>query len=395
MVHPMDASATYSMEYLFCEWGIRWAEYFWRCSNTLKMQVFLGTDMTVQKFNKTLIFVDIVVMKKGPQMYHSSNLLTAIKERNSIDVIVPKRHGFYAFIHFIVWEAHAIRILFECMLIFFLYQLICAYSVSSGLAPFPPSIHVSILSCITLIVLYLDTQILCKAHGTFKKAFIKSYSGNLERAIELASEASINKIPPSSMEYHLALSQFHLLQGSSEIGDTFLESAMRHGADPFDCIYLRMRSLFFSGKSQESLEGITAYLDKSPLLKLEYGIIKTVSDDSSFEARETLKQILNQESVLHPSGAESHDLAGLMLACIDLRSGKAEEALPRIQMILEVITPELRLFPNLRPYIALVYLEKAKYYSRKSLYKMRAQFDTDRALSICSYPLHTQIADSM
>lgn len=334
-------------------------------------------------------------MNNDPYQYSSGNLLATIKERERIDYIIPKRHGFYSFIHFIVWEAHALRLMFECILIFVMYQFIYGYSVSSGYAPFPASIHVSILSCLTLIVLYIDTQILCKGHGMFKKAFLKSFSGNLDRAIELASQASIHTIPPSSKEYHLALSQFHLLQGSLERGDTFLESAMHHGADPFDCIYLRMRSLFFSGKCEESLEGITPYLDKSPLLKLEYGIIKTVLGDSLTEARDALKEILNQESVLHPSGAESHDLAELMLACIDLRSGKAEETLPRIHMILEVITPELKLFPNLRPYIALVYLEKAKYFSRKSLYKMKAQFDTDRALSICAYPLHKHISESI
>jgi hypothetical protein len=351
--------------------------------------------MTAWKFNKTLLFVDRLKMKKGSQMYHSSDLIATIQERRNIDIIIPKRHGLYAFLHFVVWEAHAIRMAFECLFVFVVYQFIYACSVSSGYAPFPASIHVSIISCITLVVLYLDTQIFCKAHGIFKKAFVKSFSGDLDRAIELVGEASILKIPPTSREYHLALSQFHLLQGSSELGDIFLESAMHHGADPFDCVYLRMRSLFFSGKCEESLEGVDAYLDKSPLLKLEYGIIKTISGDSIIEAREALKQILVQESILHPSGAESHDLAALMLACIDLRSGKAEEALPKIQMILEFITPELKLFPNLRPYISLIYLERAKYYSRKAHLKMKSQFDIERGLLICAYPLHAQIVNSL
>ncbi len=325
----------------------------------------------------------------------ASNLLTTIREIERIEKVIPKHHPVYSILHFLVWEAHTSRLVLEILFMSFIYQVLYMYLNAAGYLPLPHSLHFGILGCFALLIIFIDTQVLCKSNGLFRKAYLKSYTGNIDRALELLHGAGAGSLPPTPYAYHLAVSEFHLINGSKKIGDFALESALKNGANPFECVYLRMRSLLFSGSFDKAFEGVSGYLASSPLLQFEYGVSLMAQEDKRREARKYFQMVLDVPSVLHPSGAETHDLSHMMLVCLDLNSGKAEESLPRLNMIFELVVPELKLFPALRPYASIAYLERAKYYSGKPASHKRARYDLERALAICSYPLHKKIAESI
>jgi hypothetical protein len=325
----------------------------------------------------------------------SGNLLSIVKDMDRFEQVVPQRHLAYGILHFLVWEAHASRLFLEVLFVTISYHLIYMYLGVQGYLPLPLSLHLAILGCFALVVLFIDTQILCKSNGIYRRAYVKSYSGNLDRAIDLLHRANGTNLPPSPSAFHLAASEFHLISGSRNTGDSALENALRTGANPFECLYIRMRSILFSGCYKDCFKGISEQLENSPLLQFEYGVSLLVDRDSRGDAKKYFNKIVDVPSVMHPSGAESHDLAHLMLTCIELHSGKAEEALKKLQVMFELVVPELKIFPALRPYVSLAYLERAKYYSAKVKFKDRARFDVERALSLCAYPLHKNLAKSL
>lgn len=298
----------------------------------------------------------------------------------------------YGFLHFLVWEAHELRFLLELMFVLVSYQSVHILLYVNDLLPVPFFVHLSILSIIVLIVMFFDGQILCRANGVLKDAFISSYRGDLSSALSLTERSMKVAIPPSLGQYYLALSEFNMIDGQYEESEMNLGSALKYGASPFQCLISRTRSLFFSGKNPDTVEGLDQHLENAPLLQLEYGIISLVKGLSSKDAREAFMNVLKKESVIHHSGADSHDLSRLMLACIEMKTGKAETALDDLSIMLHVVTPELRMYPALRLYIAIAYLQRAAYYARKSAFKKRAKYDIQRALSICSYPLHRELA---
>lgn len=323
----------------------------------------------------------------------AARIISTVREMDRIERIVPQRHPMYSLIHFLVWEAHSFRLFLELMFVFISYNLIYLYFSVKGFLPLPASVHFAILGMLAVIVIFFDSQVLCKSNTLFKKAYLKAYSGNMERALELIHSANGTTLPPSPEAYHLALSEFHLLNGSKIVGDFALESAIKNGASPLECLYIRMRSIIFSGSKKNALEGLSEYLETSSLVQFENGVALLANEETRKDARACFKRVLDSATVLHPSGAESHDLANLMLTCLDLHIGKAEEALRKLQMMFEILIPELKIIPALRPYVALAYLERARYYARKKNTSKQAGFDLERAMAICSYPLHIKIKD--
>lgn len=335
-------------------------------------------------------------MNKGANnKIDASNLLLSLKQAERI---IPKYHPFYSFLHFIVWEEKAYRIFLEILFIGLTYNLVYIYLEYNSYLPLPLSIHIGILSIIGASVLFFDAELLSKGNKIFKDAFLKSYSGNIESAIDLLKSSKKRNLPPSPYKYHLALSELNFINGKAHEGDISLENALRNGADPFQCIYTRMRSLLFSNDYKQAFEGISEFLTHSPFLEFEYAVSLMLEDSTRVDAMRNLKSLcdisqISEQKILHPSGADLHDISYIMLLCLELNSGKADEALDKLQMIFDHISPQLNYFPALRPYIALSYLERARYFIKKSKKKKQAKCDITRALAICSYPLHIEIAD--
>ncbi|HMO16590.1 MAG TPA: hypothetical protein PKA63_02180 [Oligoflexia bacterium] len=311
------------------------------------------------------------------------------------EIVINQAPPFQNFMQFLVWEAHGLRFSLECIVVFISYNLIFLSITTTYKAPVPLFFHLAILFSLILLAVYVDSQILCRGNSILKSAFLSSYRGNFKEAVQLAEKSKYCLVPPIKSHFHLVLSELNTFAGNIKIAEENFSHAVRFGASPIDCIISRMRAYFFSGKTETAIQNCAPYLEKSPLLELEHAIITLVSFNDSKATREACHSVLGKESMTHPSGTSTHDLSQLLLTCTELNSGKAENALPEISIMLSLINPQLALFPALRPYISLVYLYRAKHYAKKKKTFSNARFDITRALGLCSYPVHKLIANEL
>ncbi len=256
-----------------------------------------------------------------------------------------------------------------------------------------PSVQIMIFSLVCSSLIFADRLIFGRSRRLSREALMEAYSGDFETSKSLYRQAIRGFIPPPRDLYLLSLGEIFSLSGNMALGDRYIAEGMNHGASRRLSLFFALRSRLFSGKlSVEDLNYLQDEICKDPILESEMCWAYLARGEYS-NARSLSRKILKQQSILHPSGIETRDLALLTESLSNLFLGKSEEATIDLEFSLKVLRAELNGIPNLVPYIALAYIIRSKYFMRRAATKLEGLGDRDRALRLCRYPLHRALLE--
>lgn len=286
----------------------------------------------------------------------------------------------------LAYEAQGFRIGLLFILAFTIFSIFHRYLPSFiGSAP---SVQIMMLCMVCATLIFADRSIFGRARMLSREALLEAYSGNYETSKNLYRQAIRGFIPPPRDLYLLSLGEIFSLSGNMVLGDRYIAEGMNHGASRRLSLFFALRSRLFSGKlSVEDLKYLQDEICKDPILESEMCWAYLARGEYS-NARSLSVKILKQQSILHPSGIETRDLAMLTESLSYLFLGKSEQAEVDLDFSLRILRAELNGIPNLVPYISLAYIIRSKYYARRSVTRLEGLADRDRALRLCRYPLH-------
>jgi hypothetical protein len=306
--------------------------------------------------------------------------------------LVAKRESLtISFLRSLAYEAQGFRVLL--LLVLFVAVLSLFNSQLPNLVQTAPSIQVMAFSLICSCIIFADRCLFCRARSFSKEALLAGFSGNYEDSKRLFREAMRGLIPPPRDLYFLSLGEAMALSGDIHLADRYIAEGMNYGASRRISIFYALRSRLFSNRlSEEDLEFIGDEVSRDPILEVEMCWIHLVKAEYA-KANLLSKKIIEQTSVLHPSGIETREMALIVRALTNLFLGRSEEALTDLEFATKILKGELNAMPTLVPYISLVFLVRSKFYSRMHKTDQEKRADQYRALALCRYPLHSHLAE--
>lgn len=316
-------------------------------------------------------------------------------ETSSISLTAPAEDAsLSAFLSYLVFEGHAIRVGLEmtlCVLLFITLDQFFPWS-SFGITTRWQPITAWFSSC-TLVVIF-DQFFLCRPAAIFRHSYQLSLVGAYEKALQILEKispvtTSIVKLPAS--QYHLLRADILTQSESFRAASCELELAALNGAKPEQVYILRSRLLRVEGtadafsRAQHELKTAQSSFGETPSLALEEGLLLFEQRDNWWEAKNTLSKVSKLSPQPHFSGDSVPQLAQAAWEASRLWTGEAEEGLVGLSDAIERLKALAFYIDPLRPFLAMLYLERSHYYATHKEPEA-AYLDLKSGLALCAYP---------
>ncbi len=306
---------------------------------------------------------------------------------------IIKHRAKQSFFQSLVWENVVLRVLIESVIAFVLFEAILNLIVSEPLRQ-ELVVQMAVLCSVVILMMFFDQYFFCQSIQKWEQSFFSAISGEIKSATKFLDEISNKKFRPPQSLYELRYAELLYMQGEIEAADKLIELAIESGARHSDCDLVKKRGHLFSNENETIKDG-PEYRVQHPLVHLEEAMISLFKNDNRKNASSEIEAVMKSPPMMHPSLANSYDLCHLLQLCIGLHTGKSDEVIFQLSGLLDYLKLQISSSPGLRPYLSFAYLERAKYYARRSSTRQLAKADSMIALAICRYPAHIKISQEL
>lgn len=299
-----------------------------------------------------------------------------------------------SFFQVLVWNAAPLRFLFEGLIVLFLFQLF-SIVIYSRQGHFDFVMQLGLFVVLASGMIFLDTAVICSSLTKWKNSFIAAISGEISLSLRLVESLLTSSLPPPQSLLQIRRAELLFMNGENNSAESALNSALTFGASIYDCDLARCRGRLFSYNCEFENENTDSENGISSLIAIESGMISLFRKNDYRKTLSYIENVLEQHPQMHPSYANTYDLAHLLKLCVNLHTGKAEQVLPQLGALLHFLKYQITMAPELRPYISFAYLERAKYYARRRNTAGKSLDDISLALAICNYPAQRKIGNEI